>query len=119
MAALAQNVPKSPRSLAWFPQFLRQELAPYPGRFETGKKIDGLTGAEQITGVKVLHAGTKRVGGEIVTSGGRVLGVTAIGPTLGAALGSAYAAADKIHFDGMHYRRDIGRHLNSLKATGN
>jgi phosphoribosylamine---glycine ligase len=91
----------------------------YPGRFETGKKIDGLTGAEQITGVKVLHAGTKRVGGEIVTSGGRVLGVTAIGPTLGAALGSAYAAADKIHFDGMHYRRDIGRHLNSLKATGN
>jgi phosphoribosylamine---glycine ligase len=91
----------------------------YPGRFETGKKIDGLTGAEQIAGVKVLHAGTKRVGGEIVTSGGRVLGVTAIGPTLGAALGSAYAAADKIHFDGMHYRRDIGRHLNSLKATGN
>ena len=91
----------------------------YPRRFETGKKVAGLTGAEKVTGVKVLHAGTKRVDDEIVTSGGRVLGVTAVGPTLGAALGSAYAAADKIHFDGMHYRRDIGRHVNSLKATGN
>jgi phosphoribosylamine--glycine ligase len=91
----------------------------YPGRFETGKKIEGLTGAETITGVKVLHAGTKSVGDEILTSGGRVLGVTAVGPTLGAALGSAYAAADKIRFDGMHYRRDVGRHVNSLKATGN
>lgn len=91
----------------------------YPGRFETGRKIDGLTGADQITGVKVLHAGTKRVGDDILTSGGRVLGVTAVGPTLGAALGSAYAAADKIHFGGMHYRRDIGRHVNSLKASGN
>jgi phosphoribosylamine--glycine ligase len=92
----------------------------YPGLFETGKKIEGLTGAEQITGVKVLHAGTKRLDDEILTSGGRVLGVTAMGPTLGAALGSAYAAADRIHFEGMHYRRDIGRHpSNSLKATGN
>jgi phosphoribosylamine--glycine ligase len=92
----------------------------YPGRFESGKKIEGLTASEQITGVKVLHAGTKRVGDEILTSGGRVLGVTAVGPTLGAALGSAYAAADRIHFDGMHYRRDIGRHQrNSLGASGN
>jgi len=91
----------------------------YPGRFETGKKIEGLTRAEQITGVKVLHAGTKRVGDEILTTGGRVLGVTAVGPTLGATLGSAYAVAEKIRFEGMHYRRDIGRHLNTLKATGN
>src|SRR5690242_12375738 len=91
----------------------------YPGRFESGKRIDGLTAAEQITGVKALHAGTKRVGEEIVTSGGRVLGVTAVGPTLGAALDSAYAAAGRMHFDGMHYRRDIGRHLNSRKASGN
>lgn len=91
----------------------------YPGRFQVGKKIDGLTAAEQINAVKVLHAGTKRVGEEVITSGGRVLGVTAAGPTLGAALGSAYAAADRIHFNGMHYRRDIGRHLNSLKASGN
>jgi phosphoribosylamine--glycine ligase len=92
----------------------------YPGKFEAGKRIDGLTGSEGITGVKVLHAGTKRVGRDVVTSGGRVLGVIAMGPTLGAALGSAYAAADRIHFEGMHYRRDIGRHPgNSLKATGN
>src|SRR5437868_4221709 len=60
----------------------------YPGKFQTGKPVDGLASAEQIAGVKVLHAGTKRVGNEIVTSGGRVLGVTAVGPTLGAALGS-------------------------------
>jgi len=91
----------------------------YPGKFESGKRIEGLTASEQVTGVKVLHAGTKRAGDEIVTSGGRVLGVTAVGPNLAAALGSAYAAAEKIHFDGMHYRRDIGRHANSLKASGN
>ena len=90
----------------------------YPGKFETGKPVDGLASAEQITGVKVLHAGTKLVGNEIVTSGGRVLGVTAVGPTLGAALGSAYAAAERIRFARMHYRRDIGRHGNSLSASG-
>lgn len=91
----------------------------YPGRFGTGKKIEGLASAEQMIGVKILHAGTKRAGDEILTSGGRVLGVTAVGPTLGAALGSAYAAAEKIRFERMHYRRDIGRHASSLKASGN
>ena len=91
----------------------------YPGKFETGKRIDGLTSVGRITGVTVLHAGTKRVGEEILTSGGRVLGVTAAGPTLGVALGSAYEAAAKIRFDSMHYRKDIGRHGNSLKASGN
>ena len=91
----------------------------YPGKFETGKRINGLTAAEQITGVKVLHAGTKRVGEATVTSGGRVLGVTAAGSALDAALGSVYEAAGKIHFDGMHYRRDIGGHGGSMKASGN
>ena len=91
----------------------------YPGRFETGKRIDGLTSVGRITGVTVLHAGTKRVGEEILTSGGRVLGVTAAGPTLGVALESAYEAAAKIRFDSMHYRKDIGGHGNSLKASGN
>ena len=91
----------------------------YPGKFETGKPVDGLASAEQIPGVKVLHAGTKLVGNEIVTSGGRVLGVTAFGATLGAALGSAYAAAERIRFARMHYRRDIGRHGSSFTATGN
>jgi phosphoribosylamine--glycine ligase len=93
--------------------------AGYPGKFVSDKRIEGLTASGQITGVKVLHAGTKRVGDELLTSGGRVLGVTAVGPNLGAVLGSAYAAAERIHFDGMHYRKDIGRHLNSLKASGN
>jgi phosphoribosylamine---glycine ligase len=91
----------------------------YPGKFESGKRIDGLTAAEQITGVKVFHAGTKRVGETIVTSGGRVLGVPAAGPTLEAALASVYEAAGKIRFEGMHYRKDIGRHGNSMKASGN
>jgi phosphoribosylamine--glycine ligase len=90
----------------------------YPGKFESGKPINGLTAAEQITGVKVLHAGTKRLGGPIVTSGGRVLGVTAAGPSLEVALASVYKAASKIHFDGMHYRKDIGAHANHLKAAG-
>ena len=90
----------------------------YPGKFEVGKRIEGLTTADQITGVKVLHAGTKRAGEAIVTSGGRVLGVTAAGPSLDAALSSAYKAAARIHFDGMHYRKDIGAHSNYRKATG-
>jgi phosphoribosylamine--glycine ligase len=90
----------------------------YPGKFEGGKPVDGLTGAEQITGVKVLHAGTKRLGEAIVTSGGRVLGVTAAASSLDVALASVYEAASRIHFDGMHYRKDIGAHANHLKAAG-
>lgn len=85
----------------------------YPGRFATGKLITGLAVAEQVGGVKVLHAGTARRtsldnGVEVVTSGGRVLGVTSVGPTLEAALEAAYRGAAKIHFDGAHYRKDIG-----------
>lgn len=91
----------------------------YPGKFETGKPVDGLASAEEILGVKVFHAGTKRAGNEILTSGGRVLGVTSWGPNLAAALGSAYAAAERICFDRMHYRKDIGQQGQSLKASGN
>ncbi|HEY1424803.1 MAG TPA: phosphoribosylamine--glycine ligase, partial [Candidatus Acidoferrum sp.] len=90
----------------------------YPGKFESGKEVEGLTEAGQVTDVKVLHAGTKRQGDAIVTSGGRVLGVTASGPSLEAALQKAYAAAGKIHFDGMHYRKDIGRHSQKTKTAG-
>jgi phosphoribosylamine--glycine ligase len=90
----------------------------YPGKFENGKKIDDITGAEQITGVKVLHAGTKLVGDTVVTNGGRVLGVTTAAATLDSALASAYAAASKIHFEGMHYRKDIGAHASPLRAAG-
>jgi len=90
----------------------------YPGKFENGKKIDGLTAAEAITGVKVLHAGTKLTGEAVLTNAGRVLGVTAAAATLDKALTLAYQAASKIHFDGVHYRRDIGAHATHLKAAG-
>ena len=90
----------------------------YPGRFETGKKIEGLTSLDNITGVKVLHAGTRVTSDTVVTNGGRVLGVTAVGKTLEAALASAYQAAAKIHFEGMHYRKDIGAHATPLRAAG-
>jgi len=89
----------------------------YPGKFETGKEIQGLAEAEKIEDVKVLHAGTKRVGEKIVTTGGRVLGVTATGSTLSVALQTAYEGVGKIHFDGMHYRKDIGK-LQQSSAAG-
>lgn len=89
----------------------------YPGKFETGKEVRGLPEAEKIAGVKVLHAGTKRVGEKVVTCGGRVLGVTATGTTLNAALQKAYDGVEKIHFDGMHYRKDIGK-LQQSSAAG-
>jgi phosphoribosylamine---glycine ligase len=80
----------------------------YPGPFETGKKIDGIAEAEAQTGAKVFHAGTKREGDTYYTSGGRVLGVSASGKDLPAALAAAYSAVERVHFDGAHYRRDIG-----------
>jgi phosphoribosylamine--glycine ligase len=91
--------------------------AGYPGKFETGKAIHGLPEAEKIMDVKVLHAGTKRAGNDIVTSGGRVLGVTATANTLSGALQKAYEGAAKIRFDGMHYRKDIGK-LEQSSAAG-
>jgi phosphoribosylamine---glycine ligase len=90
----------------------------YPGKFEGGKEIQGLEETGRIPDVKVYHAGTKRDGEKIVTNGGRVLGVTATGNSLDAALEKAYQAAGKIRFDGMHYRRDIGRHGRQSSAAG-
>lgn len=80
----------------------------YPGKTELDKVITGYDTAEAQGGVKVFHAGTTFRDGSLLTSGGRVLGVTATGPDLKSALERAYAAVDKIHFDGMHFRRDIG-----------
>ena len=90
----------------------------YPGTFENNKRIEGLTAAEQIAGVKILHAGTRLAGETVVTNGGRVLGVTATADSLDAALASAYEAASRIHFEGMHYRKDIGGHTTQRKAAG-
>lgn len=90
----------------------------YPGKFSNGRRIEGLTTLDNITGVKVLHAGTKRDGEQILTNGGRVLGVTAAGPTLEAALRAAYSGVQQIHFEGMHYRKDIGAHGGRVQAAG-
>ncbi len=81
----------------------------YPVKYEKGKVITGLDENGQLPGVTVYHAGTAEKDGQLVTSGGRVLGVTALAPTLDEALQKAYDAVEKIHFDGAHYRRDIGR----------
>jgi phosphoribosylamine--glycine ligase len=80
----------------------------YPGTFETGKEIRGIAEAEA-AGASVFQAGTRMLHGRLETSGGRVLGVTASGPDLAQAIARAYTAAEHITFDGMHYRRDIGR----------
>jgi len=80
----------------------------YPGSYEKGKPITGIEAAESLPGVKVFQAGTRLENGTPVTSGGRVLGVTALGPDLAAAQKLAYRAADKIRFDKMYMRRDIG-----------
>jgi len=90
----------------------------YPGKFIGGQEIEGLTDAELVNGVKVFHAGTRRQEGSIVTSGGRVLGVTAVAASLEAALANAYAAAGRIRFQGMHYRRDIGAQAGRVHAAG-
>ncbi|HEX5084629.1 MAG TPA: phosphoribosylamine--glycine ligase [Blastocatellia bacterium] len=83
--------------------------AGYPGDYSTGKTITGIDEAERLEGVVVFQAGTKlNPDGEITTAGGRVLGVTARAATLEEATARAYEAAGKIHFDGMHFRRDIG-----------
>jgi phosphoribosylamine---glycine ligase len=80
----------------------------YPGDYARGRIISGLEAAAASPGVKVFHAGTAQAGAEVVTNGGRVLGVTALGEDLSAARSGAYAAIEKIHFEGAHYRRDIG-----------
>lgn len=83
--------------------------AGYPESYETGFPITGLKEAEAMEYVLVDHAGTRRDGDRMVTDGGRVLGVTGLGDTLEEALKRAYAAADRIQFEGKTLRRDIGR----------
>jgi len=87
----------------------------YPGDYEKGKKIIGLEEAQQLEDVIVFHAGTKDMDGDIVTNGGRVLGVTALGQTIRDAKERAYRAVDKIKFDGAYCRRDIAD--KAIKAS--
>lgn len=81
----------------------------YPGAYAKGAPIHGLAAASRIPGVMVFHAGTKRAGRAVVTDGGRVLGVTALGETVEKAIEKAYRAAARIRWDGIYYRKDIGR----------
>jgi len=80
----------------------------YPDSFGIGKEITGLAEAAKLPGITVFHAGTKREHDRVVTSGGRVLGVTASADSLPQAIHKAYEAVDKIDFEGAHYRTDIG-----------
>lgn len=79
----------------------------YPGNYAKGRAITGLDAANTQPDTKVFHAGTTRAGENIVTNGGRVLGVTALGTDLKSAQASTYAAVEKIHFEGAQFRRDI------------
>ena len=81
----------------------------YPGAYATGVPITGVDEAAMLSGVEVFHAGTTLRDGRLVTAGGRVLGVTAVAPDVPRAIERAYQAVDRIRFDGMHFRRDIGR----------
>jgi len=90
----------------------------YPGKSETGKAITGVEAAEAHGGVKIFHSGTAFRDRQLLTAGGRVLGVTAIAEDLPSAIEQAYAAVSKVHFEGMHYRRDIGaKGLRRLKPA--
>jgi phosphoribosylamine--glycine ligase len=85
----------------------------YPGSYSKGKVIHGLDAANALPETKVFHAGTAAQNGRVLTNGGRVLGVTALGKDLRAAQAAAYAAVECIRFEGAHFRRDIG-----AKAAG-
>jgi phosphoribosylamine--glycine ligase len=81
--------------------------AGYPGNYAKGKPVQGLEAAANLPNTKIFHAGTVAAGGQILTNGGRVLGVTAWATDLRSARGAAYAAVEHIQFEGAHFRRDI------------
>lgn len=91
----------------------------YPGSYAKGLPIEGIEEAERVAGVNVFHAGTARAkGGGIVTAGGRVLNVVALGDTIEAARERAYEACDKIHFQGKTLRRDIAHQAVGAPTSG-
>ena len=108
-----------PPALSWSPRSsvcVVMTSAGYPGRYETGRVITGVEAAAGLDGVNVFHAGTALADGALVTAGGRVLGVQASGADVAGAIRTAYAAVERIRFDGAHYRRDIGHH--ALRRLG-
>lgn len=90
----------------------------YPGKYQTGKEITGLENAALCNEVTVFHAGTKLVDAKLVTSGGRVLGVTALGNSVAEAIERAYEACDLIHWEGKYMRRDIGHRALARTVSG-
>ena len=85
----------------------------YPGSYEKGKEISGLEEAGSLPDVVVFHAGTKAEAGKVLSSGGRVLGVTSTGSDIPSAIKKAYEAVAKIQWDGIHYRKDIGHRVSN------
>ncbi len=81
----------------------------YPGKYEKGKKITGLEEVEKMKDIIVFHAGTKKIGNEFFTDGGRVLGVVGLDEDMARAVKKTYEAVSKIHFEGAFYRKDIGK----------
>lgn len=88
----------------------------YPGDYQKGLPITGVDEAEKLEDIVVFHAGTAVKNGQLVTAGGRVLNITATGSTLDEALDKAYATVKLIHFEGMHYRTDIGHRSPNVVA---
>jgi len=91
--------------------------AGYPGNYERGQVIRGLDKAAETPDVKVFHAGTATVDGQVVANGGRVLGITALGNSVSAAKLQAYTAVKKIRWDGAWCRKDISDKVNKWGAT--
>ena len=89
----------------------------YPGKYETGKPITGLESCSRLEGVHVFHAGTRMEKGSLVTSGGRVLAVSALAENLEQARDRAYEAVSRIEFEGCHYRRDIALTRDAAKLS--
>ena len=109
-AATGQGLPAA---LAWSPATsvcVVMASAGYPGRYETGLPITGVAAAAALPGITVFHAGTAMSSDVLVTAGGRVLGVQALGADATSAIRAAYGGVERIRFDGAHYRRDIGHH---------
>jgi phosphoribosylamine---glycine ligase len=108
-----------PPAVSWSPRAsvcVVMTSAGYPGVPETGRPITGTSDAAALPQVNVFHAGTAMADGVLVTSGGRVLGVQAMGADVASAIRSAYAAVERIRFEGAHYRRDIGH--QALRRLG-
>jgi phosphoribosylamine---glycine ligase len=111
LMAAAEGTLKESQRIEWDPRpaiCVVMASGGYPGDYEKGKPISGLDEAAKLKDVMVFHAGTAMSGGQVVTSGGRVLGVTALGKTIAEARERAYDAIGRIHFDGAQFRSDIG-----------